>query len=476
MSASRVAAEPAAEAIDANASKRTFPWPNEQLKRAFPWESEESKRPFPRAGQELRRALPGESEESKRTSVRASEQLTAEQRQAIIRRARVHASGGRYAHARGLYDVLLAYEPLDREARLAVARVDAWDQRFDRAAERYRTLLREQPRDVEALAGWIDVLVWTARLQEAQAETRRGLGFAPDSAELWLRSARFAHWSGERDRAIEHADRAERLSPNDMEIRTFRDGLFRTQLRASALVTRLPPRYPGLYVGSLQAQRFYGRLELGAEAQFVARVGGTPKQRLLDGLYSAGVFYHSRPRIAFGFGVGFGAPDHVVPRIQLKPSLFYQLTHRWSLAPGYAYWGYRDEKTAHLMSLSVGLALSERLILELRGLASYVIIEPPRAIATEPVTRVAWGGAARLSFRLRPALGVSGGYTYGPQLEQVSGYQFLGLTSHIFTVSADWLFKRNLGFQPSFTFERRRAENESVVLIYSSEFASFVRW
>lgn len=399
-----------------------------------------------------------------------------EQREEVMREARAHVTRGDYAEARALYLWLLAREPSDREVRVALARVHAWDHCFVRAATLYETLLREQPNDVEALSGFIDVLAWTGRYREAQAATARGLALFPDSAELWLRRARFSFWSGEKARAIEEADHAERLAPNDQSVRTFRDGLFQTQLRTSALVSRFPDGYPGLYVGSLQAQHFMGRLELGAEAQLVARAGGSLERRLLDGLYSASLFYHSRPRVALGMGVSFGAPDHSVPRYQLRPSLFYQVSPRWSAALGYAYWGYRTDKVAHILTPSLGFQLTERLLLDLRSLTSYVVLEAQEEGVQKKNQRVVTGAGARLSWRFRPSIGVAGGYTYGPQLEQVSGYQFLGMVSHVFNLSADWRARRHVGVQPSFTFERRSSDNGVVVLIYSTELASYVRW
>lgn len=394
-----------------------------------------------------------------------------------LREARALTTSGRYAEARALYTPLLATEPHVRDARLGLARTYAWEGCFDHAAEQYQALLRLNPNDVEALPGWIDILLWTGRPDEARRELSRGLALAPNTAELWFRRARIALWDGERSAALEDSDRAERLSPNDLDIRAFRDRLYRGQWRAGALLSRFPSEYPQLYVAATQAQHYLGRLELGAEAQLIARVGGELARPMLDGLYGANFYYHTRYRFSLGLGGAFGAPDHSIPRWQLRPSAFYQLTTRWFVALTYAYWSYRTNQAAHIINPSLGYQLNDRLLLELRSLNSYIVLTPPRSSEMTREQKLVLGGGVRASMRVNSRLGFAGGYTYGPQVEQVSGYQFLASTSHVVNVSGDWMLHRRVGIQPALTFERRRNDRNGVIVpIYSAELASYFRW
>jgi hypothetical protein len=397
--------------------------------------------------------------------------------ESVLAEARARIAEGRRDEARSLLAWLVERDPREREAALALARLDAWDGCYERAAARYSGVLDDNPRDVEVRAGLIDVYIWSGAWTAARATIATGLVLEPDAPELWLRQARLLYWDGERTEAAQAAERALHAAPHDLELRAFREKLFLGQVRLAGRVSRYPRGYPSLYTSELQIQQFRHRLELGATAQLLARAGGDLSKALIDRRYSATLNYYTALRATIGLTMGFGEPARSIPRFEAKPSLFLQLSARWSLFGDYAYWRYRDYRTAHIVGSGLGYAPRDDLLLELRAWNSWILLRPPESAQVPDVKRFAYALGARSTWRPHPHLGLGLGYYYGPQLDQApASYQFLSLISHIVTASADWLVVSRWGLVPAASFERRESATGVVALVYTGELASYLRW
>jgi len=397
--------------------------------------------------------------------------------ESVLAEARARIAEGRRDEARSLLAWLVVHDPREREAALALARLDAWDGCYERAAARYSGVLDENPRDVEARAGLVDVYIWSGAWTAARATIAVGLSLQPDAPELWLRSARLLYWQGERTAAAQAAERALRAAPHDLELRAFREKLFLGQVRLMGRASRYPRGYPSLYTSELQIQQFWHRLELGAAAQLIERAGGGLRKALIDRRYSATLNYYTTLRATVGLTMGVGEPAKSIPRLEARPSLFVQLSARWSLFGDYAYWRYRDFRTAHIAGSGLGYAPRDDLLLELRAWNSWILQRPPESAQVPEVKRFVYALGARSTWRPHPHLGLGLGYYYGPQLDRTpASYQFLELTSHIVTASADWLVARRWGLASAASFERRESAAGVVALIYTGELSSYVRW
>lgn len=385
-----------------------------------------------------------------------------------------YARDGHYEHARAMYRWLLRRDPADREARLALSRVDAWDGCFERAEHEYRALLRERPHDVEARAALIDVLLWTSRWSDARVELDLGLELDSTSPELWRRRSQLLRWTGDRSGAIEAAERAEALAPEDAEISALRDTLYVGQLRSSGRFEFFPHGYPNLYTATLQALVYLKRFELSADVRLLDRQGGVERKPVVDGQYSANAVYHANGGRSVGLGLGLGAPARSIPSFATKVWFVMQVASRWSTYFAYAFWVFRNDKTLHIFAPAVSCVLTDMLRLELRWWTSYQVLPRPMAAAT-----TGWIHAVSMAaiWQILPRLSAGVSYTYGPQLDQTpSNYELFTLISHVFGVFADWLVQREWGVSPGLGFERRESENGAVALAFSGELALYIRW
>jgi tetratricopeptide (TPR) repeat protein len=399
---------------------------------------------------------------------------TSEDAVVVFTKARAHAADGDYATARALYRSLVARDTREREARLSLARLDAWEHCYERAEQQYNQLLHEKPGDVEARAGLIDLLMWTERWDEAHTEIEAGFALAPDTPELWQRRARWLRWLGDRAAAMRAADHAEALAPGDEDIRALRDRLFVGQLRSSLRIDLFPHAYPNLYTATLNGLQYWKQLELGVDAQFIGRFGGTERTAIVDGLYTASAIYHTHGASSVGLSLGFGAPAHAIPTFAAKGWLLLQIASRWSGFFSYAFWQYHDDKTAHIFAPAVGYALSDAIQLELRWWTSILVLQPPMKSAVIDFVNAISG---RVAWRVSAPWVLGMSYTYGPQLDQAPReYTFLHIKSHVVAVFADWLVARSWGLSPLLSFEWRRSANGAPAQIYSAEVAAYVRW
>jgi tetratricopeptide (TPR) repeat protein len=388
--------------------------------------------------------------------------------------ARAHTARGEFASARGSYEWLLQRNPDDRDAQFALAQLDAWSGCYERAEQRYRALIIARADDIEARSGLIDLLIWSERTSEARSQLDEALRLAPTAAMLWQRRAVLLARTGQRARAIAAADRAESLAPDDRDIRALRDRLWVNQLRASGRIDFFPHAYPSIYSGDLQLTHYFEKFELNAEAQVLARLGGSDAESVVDGLYSLSAQYHADNGMSAGLGAGFGAPAAAIPRFTARAFGLVPIGSRLSAYLAYGFWSYDNAKMAHIFAPALGYALSDEVRLELRWWSSLLILPRPGAAA---VSSWVHSIGPRVIVRAWPRLTLGLGYTYGPQLDQVPAtYAFLRLTSHIVHGLADWLVTRELGIQPLIAFERRESETHAVAFVFSAELAVYLRY
>ena len=209
-------------------------------------------------------------------------------------------------------------------------------------------------------------------------------------------------------RAAEHA---EALAPGDEDIRALRDRLFVGQLRSSIRIDLFPHAYPNLYTATLSGLQYWKQLELGVDAQFIGRFGGTEHAAIVDGLYTASAIYHTHGASSVGLSLGFGAPAHAIPAFAAKGWLLLQIASRWSGFFSYAFWQYHDDKTAHIFAPAIGYALSDSVQLELRWWTSILVLQPPMQSSVIDLVNAVSG---RVAWRVAAPWVVGMSYTYGP--------------------------------------------------------------
>lgn len=392
---------------------------------------------------------------------------------AVLARAKALAAQGDYAHARGLYEGLLAQTPELRDARLGLARTHGWAHCYRRAESGYRALLRTNPADAEARAGLIDVLLWQDRRGEATQVLEQGLVHSARSAELWQRRSLLALRNDDRQQARTAAERALALAPQDPELRALRERIYMSVLHASVRLDAFPADSPDLYKGTLGIWHRLGRFELSADALVQDRAGGALAEPIVDGLYTLGAGYHTGPLASFGFSAGLGAPARALPRYLGRVWLSSNFVSHWSAGLSYALWRYASDKTAHIVAPELAFTPDDDWRFELRGWATWLV-------AHDAVSGNHLGTALALGARVERVIArgvkLAAAYTYGPQLDHVVlSPDFVRLTSHVLALSADVPLGRSYGLQPIAGLEHRQIQQRAQ-WIWSAELGAYMRW
>jgi len=387
------------------------------------------------------------------------------------------AANGRYADARAVYLWILARNERDAEALFGIARVDAWGGCWAIAEQEYREVLSAHPGDADVRAGYVDLLVWRGRLDEAEETLRRGLAIAPDAAALVARAARFASWRGDVTTAVRLADEAERAAPDDGEVRAMRDRLFLGEARVTAHADFYPPGYQSLYALSGQALQRFGKFEVTAGAELLARyVGADANRAVKDGRYPLSVAYHPALGTTLGLEVAPGAPAQAVPRLSLKA---------WALSPivqpvdaflAYSFWKYdAGGQIVQILNPAIGVDLPREMRVDLRAFLSFVTLPGESAVRDHSAqTRVEGAVGAGWSWNVTPRVLAGVTYTYGAEADAaIALYQLLEYRAHAGAVFVDWLLGRRGGLRPLLGFEYRMPTN---IVIWSSEIGAYGRW
>ncbi len=389
--------------------------------------------------------------------------------------ARSYAIAGQFPTARGLYQSLIHEDHADQSALLGLALVDAWSGCRENAEREFRQMLEHNARDVEARAGLIDVLMWNAHWDEARGVLEQGLTLDPDSPALLTRQAKVLFWSGDAARAIETADRVERMVPADDDIRALRDKMFLGEVRTYARIDAFPSGYPNLYSAGVQGLQRIRTAELSVGTH-VQRYVGAGRSSEADGRHTVGVAVHFGVGVTAGLGVGFGAPAHVVPTSEAKFFVTAPLVSIFTGQFSYSLWEYRDSKAVHIFAPELGLAVHDDVTVLLRWWAAYATLHPPPSASASPQDGLVHTFSLRGVWRPRSRLAIGAAYTYGIQLdENPPTFSLFALRSHIGNVFANWGVNRTFGITANASLERR-AGPSSVVLITSFECGAYVRW
>jgi tetratricopeptide (TPR) repeat protein len=394
------------------------------------------------------------------------------------------ASNGHLADARAVYLWVLARHDSDAEALFGLARVDAWGGCWAIAEEEYRRVLAVHPADADVRAGYVDLLLWRGRRQEAERVLMQGLspgggsgaiGPASEPANapsLLARAARFAYWRGDAATAVRLGDEAERVAPDDGDVRAMRDRMFLGEARLTTHVDVYPSNYPSLYSVAAQVLERKGRFELSAGAQLLERLGGGTTTTVLDLRYPLGVAYHPALGVVLGAEIAPGFPAHAIPGIAAKV---------WALAPlagpfdaflAYSLWHFAGDDFVHIINPSLGVALPADLRLEGRAWISWAILGGHSQTEGALGSQLIWSPTSRLS------AGVT--YTYGAEVNQVPTlYQLLEYRSHVGGLFADVAVDRRVGVRPLLGISRREgpaSQGGIAIWIASFEIGAYARW
>ena len=397
----------------------------------------------------------------------------------VLLEAEAYTKRQRFPEARAMYQWMIAHKPDDRDARYALARLDAWDRCFERAGTAYRALLEIEPRDIEARAGLIDMLLWDSRFEEAAAVIDAGMALEPSRPELWVRRARQLQWSGDIVGAIHAADHGVQLAPDDPELRAVRDALYWGQARVGVRADWFQkPGYVDIYTANLSALQRVGAFDLTLDAVGIDRVGGN-QTAVLDGRFNAGAVYRTNGDLMLGLTLGFGAPGKVVPKHELRASIWASLFTSLKASFAYSFWEYRHRRWVHIFAPTLTYALSDTLEIEAKAWIAllFVRLSDKYDNLGDPLpssyTKVAPAAGVRAMWQATDLLRVMPGYTYGAQFDTSGAYGSLSLQSHILSLNADYQAQRSWGLLPGAALEYRVTNS---VWIISAELGAYVRW
>jgi len=240
---------------------------------------------------------------------------------ALHRVALIRAWNQEYAASISLFDLLIAFYPLNWEAKVDRARVYAWWGRLPRAIAELDRILQDDPGYVPALraraqflswAGEMDnalttydrltevlpedrtlqrdqalVLAWASRYQESSEAYEAMLADDPDDRDALLGLARVMSWSGELDSAASVYDRALQLNPADADalegrarVSAWQGHLKDAERRWRALIGGDPNR-ASAHLGLAQTLRWQGRVAPAMEEyQLAAQLAPTDREAM----------------------------------------------------------------------------------------------------------------------------------------------------------------------------------------------------
>ena len=238
---------------------------------------------------------------------------------ALHRVALIRGWNQQYAASISLFDLLIAFYPLNWEARVDRARVYAWWGRLPRAIAELDRILRDDPSYVPALraraqflswAGEMDnalttydrladiipedrtlrrdqalVLAWASRYQESSDAYEAMLADDPEDRDALIGLARVMSWSGALDSAGSVYDRAIQLDPADAEalegrarVSAWQGRLKEAEHQWRALIVRHPDR-GSAHLGLAQTLRWQGRVAPAmAEYRLAAQLAPTDRE------------------------------------------------------------------------------------------------------------------------------------------------------------------------------------------------------
>lgn len=353
-------------------------------------------------------------------------------REAALQDARQAALDGDFDESRRIYGELLERNARDDEARAGRARVHAWSGEYERAEKLYRDILARHPGDDDVRAGLFNVLVWDHRWNDAE----RLLDEAPkqDTPGLLALRARLLHADGNVTRARALIEKAERLAPNDADIRALR---YRMYTRSARMTTRglvFRNGSPALGQVDVSLSQSIHRLRL----SFDTEQGGRPMSLSGDWAYGAtyggGAHLTFAPGLSFGAEAAFGAPANAVPVVRVRSQFTLPFRPWLSSSLAYTFRRFADAVETHGASPSVGLTLRGELRIDATYWLTHVRL---RDREDEASSRWIHSVGVSVGRTVLPWLDVRGGYAHGAEAERLPAvFQLLDLVNDSFFVGA----------------------------------------
>ncbi|HEX6309298.1 MAG TPA: tetratricopeptide repeat protein [Longimicrobiales bacterium] len=138
-------------------------------------------------------------------------------REARMDQANVLAWSGSYDRALDVLSELASQDPTAAVLH-ARARFLSWAARYGEAEAAYGTLLRSSPTDAEAVRGLARVTTWRGDLAAGERLWREALAAEPHNADAHVGLSQVLRWRGRAREALEHAEQAARLRPDDRDV------------------------------------------------------------------------------------------------------------------------------------------------------------------------------------------------------------------------------------------------------------------
>lgn len=356
------------------------------------------------------------------------------------------------------------------EDRIALARSQAQQGRFDEAIAGYRAILAAEPRNSDARSGLVDALIWSGQLDLADRELDIGLAYDREVPALLARRARVLHLRGDFALGRKYLARAERVWPNDTDLQSLGDRMWRGEGRYRMRNDFLPSGWDDLPTAELSLQQRLGRALLGVRTEQSSRYPTAYGARAYNAFYAASLGYTVAPAWVPGVEVGFGAPARAVPEWLGRVFLYFPI---FGPVDGYgaaAWLRYPNGTTVQLFNPVLGLAATDRLRFEGR----YWL-----ARATAPGTDTAYKHSvgARVVYRPVRTLAFEGHWVLGSQADRLPNVdQLASIRSNFFGLALDIRPLRELGFRPMYELEIRRNPRGDVIEIHGAELAVYARW
>jgi tetratricopeptide (TPR) repeat protein len=410
------------------------------------------------------------------SSCTVSDYVTAaNDREAALLEAGSLASTGQWSDARAVYLWVLARHDGDPEALFGLARLDAWGGCYRLAEREFLGVLAGHPEDAEVRAGYVDLLLWEGQLDEAQIVLKRGLALDGSAPPLLQRAARLAYWSGDATEAVNLSDEAERVAPDDGDLRAERDRFFLGEARLTARVDRYPAAYQDLDTYGAQALQRIRRFDVYAGAEIVERAGAQ-MPAIVDAHYPIGVAYHPSMGVTVGAEVEPGKPATAIADLALKAWVQAPVVHRLDAFLSYQHWHFSlSSEIVQILNPALGFALPGDVRLEARAWVSEVTLPSNGSLPGQ--SSIVGAGGFGLSWQALPRLGVGIAASYGAELDQnPTLLQLLNYKAYTVTGYADWLLNRHLGVRPTLGGSARVAPDGTVIGILSVEVSAYVRW
>ncbi len=132
--------------------------------------------------------------------------------------AKRYALNGALPDAIREYQVALAADPNDGDARLHLAEVFSWTGDYDRSLVAYEDVLRTSPSNLEARIGMARVLRWSHRYSDSEQQLQSVLKVDPDNLDAIKGIAQTYALAGDFGRSLTFLDRGVSRYPHDAEL------------------------------------------------------------------------------------------------------------------------------------------------------------------------------------------------------------------------------------------------------------------